>query len=82
MFTLCALLNALLDFLRNGRGKMKIHEYQAKEILRSYGVPAPKGRVAETPEEARRIAARAVDVRGDWRGSDHRVELLRSVRDV
>jgi succinyl-CoA synthetase beta subunit len=35
---------------------MKIHEYQAKEILKSYGVPVPKGRVAETPEEARRIA--------------------------
>ncbi len=35
---------------------MKVHEYQAKEILRSYGVPVPKGRVAETPEEARRIA--------------------------
>ena len=35
---------------------MKVHEYQAKEILRSYGVPVPKGRVAETPEEARRTA--------------------------
>jgi len=35
---------------------MKIHEYQAKEILRGYGVPVPKGRVAGTPEEARKIA--------------------------
>jgi len=35
---------------------MKIHEYQAKEILKGYGVPVPKGKVAETPEEARRIA--------------------------
>jgi succinyl-CoA synthetase beta subunit len=35
---------------------MKIHEFQAKEILKSYGVPVPKGRVAETPEEARSIA--------------------------
>jgi succinyl-CoA synthetase beta subunit len=35
---------------------MKIHEYQAKEILKSYGVPVPKGRLAETPEEARKIA--------------------------
>src|SRR4030067_1022655 len=35
---------------------MKIHEYQAKEILRGYGVPVPKGRMAETPEEARKIA--------------------------
>ncbi len=35
---------------------MKIHEYQAKEVLKSYGVPVPKGRVAETPGEARKIA--------------------------
>jgi len=35
---------------------MKIHEYQAKEILKNYGVPVPRGRVAETPEEARKIA--------------------------
>src|SRR5512136_2042283 len=35
---------------------MKIHEYQAKDILRSYGVAVPKGGVAETAEEARRIA--------------------------
>jgi succinyl-CoA synthetase beta subunit len=35
---------------------MKIHEFQAKEILKGYGVPVPKGRVAETAEEARKIA--------------------------
>jgi succinyl-CoA synthetase beta subunit len=35
---------------------LKIHEYQAKEILRSFGVPTPKGKVAETPEEAKEIA--------------------------
>jgi succinyl-CoA synthetase beta subunit len=35
---------------------MKVHEYQAKEILKSYGVPVPRGGVAETPEETRRIA--------------------------
>lgn len=35
---------------------MKIHEYQGKEILKSYGVPVPKGGVAATPEEARKIA--------------------------
>jgi len=39
-----------------GRRQMKIHEYQAKEILESYGVPVPKGGVAETPEAARKIA--------------------------
>ena len=37
---------------------MKIHEYQAKEILRAFGVPVPNGGVAQTHEEARGIAAR------------------------
>jgi succinyl-CoA synthetase beta subunit len=37
---------------------VKIHEYQAKEILRAYGVPTPKGEVARTPEEARDVAGR------------------------
>ncbi|HPO54747.1 MAG TPA: ADP-forming succinate--CoA ligase subunit beta [Ignavibacteriaceae bacterium] len=31
---------------------MKIHEYQAKEILRKYNVPTPKGYVAFTVKEA------------------------------
>ncbi len=31
---------------------MNIHEYQAKDILESFGVPVPKGIVASTPEEA------------------------------
>jgi succinyl-CoA synthetase beta subunit len=31
---------------------MKIHEYQAKEILRSYGVAVPRGTLARTPDEA------------------------------
>jgi succinyl-CoA synthetase beta subunit len=35
---------------------VKIHEYQAKEILKKYGVAVPRGRVAFTPEEARKIA--------------------------
>jgi len=35
---------------------MKIHECQAKELLAQYGVPIPKGGVARTPEEARKIA--------------------------
>jgi succinyl-CoA synthetase beta subunit len=35
---------------------MKIHEYQAKEILKSYGIPVPRGGVAESPEVAREIA--------------------------
>ncbi|MPZ48304.1 MAG: ADP-forming succinate--CoA ligase subunit beta [Dehalococcoidia bacterium] len=35
---------------------MKVHEYQAKELLAHYSVPIPKGRVASTPAEAKAIA--------------------------
>jgi succinyl-CoA synthetase beta subunit len=35
---------------------MKIHEYQGKEQLQKFQVPVPAGGVAETPEEARRVA--------------------------
>ena len=37
---------------------MKIHEFQAKEILAKFGVPIPKGEVAETPGQAREIASK------------------------
>ncbi len=37
---------------------MKIHEFQAKGILARYGVPVPRGEVADTPEKAREIAGR------------------------
>ncbi len=35
---------------------MKIHEYQAKAILKKYGVAVPRGEVAETPEQAEAVA--------------------------
>ena len=35
---------------------MNIHEYQAKEILKNYGISVPPGGVARTPEEAEQIA--------------------------
>ncbi len=35
---------------------MKVHEYQAKEILRRYGVPTPRGIVVDNPDEARAAA--------------------------
>jgi len=31
---------------------MNLHEYQAKEIFRSYGIPVPAGKVAATPAQA------------------------------
>lgn len=35
---------------------MKIHEYQAKDILARYGIPIQPGKVAHTPAEAEAIA--------------------------
>lgn len=35
---------------------MKIHEYQAAEIFKTYGVPVNSGRVADAPEAAEAIA--------------------------
>jgi succinyl-CoA synthetase beta subunit len=35
---------------------MKIHEYQAKELFKSYKIPIPHGAVAKTPEEAFHVA--------------------------
>jgi len=46
---------------------MKIHEYQAKQLLKQYGVPVPEGQVATTPEEVRNAAsamARRVVIKG------------------
>jgi len=37
---------------------VKVHEYQAKALLREFGVPVPAGDVAATPAEAREVAAR------------------------
>jgi len=36
---------------------MKLHEYQAKELLAEYGVPIPRGQIARTPEEAHSAAS-------------------------
>ncbi|MBF6614618.1 MAG: ADP-forming succinate--CoA ligase subunit beta [Chloroflexi bacterium] len=37
---------------------MRLHEYQAKEVLARYGVPINQGEVAYTPDEAEKIATR------------------------
>ncbi|MFC1888364.1 ADP-forming succinate--CoA ligase subunit beta [Thermodesulfobacteriota bacterium] len=34
---------------------MKVHEYQAKEILAEYRIPIPSGRMADTPEQVEQI---------------------------
>ncbi|NTU64592.1 MAG: succinate--CoA ligase subunit beta, partial [Chloroflexi bacterium] len=35
---------------------MKLHEYQSKHLFAKYGIPIPRGEIATTPEDARRIA--------------------------
>ena len=53
---------------------MKIHEYQGKEILRTYHVPVPRGSVVSSPQEARQVAETlggsrwevALDGVGEW----------------
>ncbi len=37
---------------------MKIHEYQAKELMHKAGIPIPEGEVASNPEQAQAIAFR------------------------
>lgn len=44
---------------------MNIHEYQAKKILNRYGILIPKGGIAYTPNEAKRVA-NTVSFRGPW----------------
>src|SRR5213594_2475057 len=38
--------------------RVKIHEYQAKQILKRFGIDVPKGDVAFSPKEAQAIASR------------------------
>jgi len=37
---------------------LKLYEYEAKQLLSSYGIPVPEFGLAKTPEEAREIASR------------------------
>jgi len=46
----CRLINQTGDLA------MKIHEYQAKELFKKYGIPIPNGGVAFSPEEAKKVA--------------------------
>ena len=65
---------------------MNIHEYQAKELFRQHGIPAPEGRLATTPEEAARAAVELgggpvvvkAQVHAGGRGKAGGVKLVRS----
>jgi succinyl-CoA synthetase beta subunit len=64
---------------------VNIHEFQAKEILRTYGVPVLEGGVARTPEEAAEIARRLggpvvvkAQIHAGGRGKGGGVKVVRS----
>ncbi len=69
---------------------MNIHEYQAKEIFRSYGVPVPRGGVAFSGPEARRVAEELggdlwvvkAQIHAGGRGKAGGVKLARSLDEV
>jgi succinyl-CoA synthetase beta subunit len=46
----------IIDNRRLKAFKMKIHEYQAKQILAKFGVTVPRGEMITKPEEARPVA--------------------------
>ena len=68
---------------------MKIHEYQAKQILSRFGVSVPRGEVAYTPEEAREIATRLggtvvvkAQIHAGGRGKAGGVKVVRSAAEA
>ena len=68
---------------------MNIHEYQAKDIFRKYGIPIPPGEVATTPEEAEAIARKfgttvviKAQVHAGGRGKAGGVKLARTPEDA
>jgi len=69
---------------------MNIHEYQAKDILRKYGVAVPRGKVAFTPEEAEAAAKELggnvfvvkAQIHAGGRGKAGGVKLAKSPEEV
>jgi succinyl-CoA synthetase beta subunit len=68
---------------------MNIHEYQAKEILKRYGVPVPRGKIATIPQEvnaaARDLGGRCVvkaQIHAGGRGKGGGVKLANSPEDA
>ncbi|HWF44349.1 MAG TPA: ADP-forming succinate--CoA ligase subunit beta [Candidatus Kapabacteria bacterium] len=69
---------------------MKIHEYQAKEILKKYGVPVPEGYMVQTVPEAveaaeklpTEIAVVKAQIHAGGRGKGGGVKIARSPENV
>jgi succinyl-CoA synthetase beta subunit len=73
---------------------MNLHEYQAKQILQSYGVPVPMGVIADTPEKAVAAAeevqlqtqsdkwAVKAQIHAGGRGKGGGVKIVKSLEEV
>ncbi|NJD05870.1 MAG: ADP-forming succinate--CoA ligase subunit beta [Methylococcaceae bacterium] len=69
---------------------MNIHEYQAKELLKSYGVPVPAGGVAFNPIQAAQVAEEVggsrwvvkAQIHAGGRGKAGGVKLVSSIDEV
>jgi succinyl-CoA synthetase beta subunit len=69
---------------------MNIHEYQAKQVLREFGVPVPKGIAAFTVEEAVAAAKQLpgpvwvvkAQIHAGGRGKGGGVKVVKSIEDV
>src|SRR5262245_15317678 len=69
---------------------MNIHEYQAKAVLREFGVPVPRGVPAFTVEEAVRAARQfegpiwvvKAQIHAGGRGKAGGVKVVKSIADV
>jgi succinyl-CoA synthetase beta subunit len=69
---------------------MNIHEYQAKAVLREFGVPVPRGIPALTVEEAERAAHQLggpvwvvkAQIHAGGRGKAGGVKVVKSIQDV
>ncbi len=69
---------------------MNIHEYQAKQLFESYGIPIPEGRKTSTAEEAQEIANELggigwvvkAQVHAGGRGKVGGVKVVDNIKDV
>ena len=69
---------------------MKVHEYQGKSILAEFGVPVPKGRVIDQPQEAaqvyqelgRELVVVKAQIHAGGRGKGGGVKLARSASEA
>jgi len=69
---------------------MKIHEYQAKELFKKYGIPIPRGKVAFSVEEAKAIGAELgtfpvvvkAQIHAGGRGKGGGVKLAKTAAEV